>query len=276
MRNRSRGVVSTVVSMICGWLRSGGLRGVVSPVPKGEGPGAPMVWGWFALGCLLMLPAVAQAQSGAPVVLDRVIAVVNRDAILASDLDEEMRLSVLDPSQPEGGELSRAHLLDQLIGRTLVEQQIRAEESTAIEPPDSEVEARIREVRTELPICVRRHCDGDAEWHAFLAEHGLSEERVEAYMRYRLEILDLIELRFRSGISISAEQTAEYYKTKLVPQYGRGETPPPLEAVAQRIDEILLEQQVSAMFDQWLESLRRQGDVEIIDAELKAEAERTR
>jgi hypothetical protein len=220
---------------------------------------------------LALLPA-ASAQSPATTVLDKVIAVVNQQVILASDLDEEMRLSVLDPAQPEGGELSRARMLDQLIGRALVEQQIRDEESAALQPAESEVAARILETRSELPICVRRQCGDDGNWKGFLAEQGLSEERVEAYMRYRLEILAFIEERFRPGIRISPEQIAEYYTSKLVPQYRRGETVPQLEAVAPRIEEILLEQQVNAVFDQWLENLRRQGDVEIVDPALKAEA----
>ena len=36
--------------------------------------------------------------AGAAVVLDRVVAVVNNHAILASDLDDEIRLSILDPN----------------------------------------------------------------------------------------------------------------------------------------------------------------------------------
>ena len=37
-------------------------------------------------------------RSGSSVTLDRVVAVVNRQAILESDLEDEMQLSVLDPS----------------------------------------------------------------------------------------------------------------------------------------------------------------------------------
>ena len=250
-------------------------RAGLSPVSKSR-PGPPPFCGWPGLAGLLLLAGALHAQQSAPVILDQVEAVVNRQVILASDLDDEMRISVLDPSQPDGGEQSRTRMLDQLIGRTLVEQQIRGEISAAAEPPDSEVAARIHELRTELPACVHRQCIEDAGWKAFLSEHGLSEERVEAYMRYRLEMLAFIEERFRPGIRISPEQTAEYYTRTLVPQFGRGETVPLLEAVAPRIEEILLEQQVNALFDQWLENLRRQGDVEILDPALRAEAESTR
>ena len=64
-----------------------------------------------------------------PVVLDRVVAVVNNQAILASDLDDEIRLSVLDPASGGLGMLTRERALDQLIGRALIQQQIRQEDT---------------------------------------------------------------------------------------------------------------------------------------------------
>ncbi len=191
-------------------------------------------------------PAQDQASSStAPVVLDRAVAVVNKHAILASDLDDEIRLSVLDPNTVAQGELTRQHALDQLISRALIEQQIRQQDMQAIEPSQEEVDARLHEIRTELPTCVRQNCASDAGWKAFLAAHGLTPERVEAYLRYRLEILRFIEQRFRQGIQISPQQIETYYHDTLLPQYAPGETVPPLDQVAPRIQEILLQQQVN-------------------------------
>ena len=48
----------------------------------------------------------------------------------------------------------------------------------------------------------------------------------------------------------------------------RGEAIPPLEQVSGRIEEILLQQQVNVLFDQWLTNLRKQGDVEVLDPAL--------
>jgi len=55
-----------------------------------------------AIGSLARVLLLAGIQAGSAqtlVVLDRVVAVVNRQAILSSDIDEEIRLSVLDPSR---------------------------------------------------------------------------------------------------------------------------------------------------------------------------------
>ncbi len=86
-----------------------------------------------------------------------------------------------------------------------------------------------------------------------------------SYVRYRLEILSFIEQRFRQGIQISQQQIETYYHDTLLPQYAPGESIPPLDQVAPRIQEILLEQQVNVLFDNWLNNLRQQGDVEVLD-----------
>jgi hypothetical protein len=210
------------------------------------------------------------------VVLDRVVAVVNRRVILASDVEAEMQLSVLEPSHatdPAGRQKpTRQRALEQLISRALIEQQIRQEDEQTAEPPPSEIAARLHEIRVQLPACVRANCASDAGWKAFLAAHGLTPQRVETYMLRRLEVLRFIEQRFRQGIQISQQQIATYYTDTLLPQYAPGEAAPTLAQVAPRIQEILLEQQVNALFDDWLANLRKQGDVEILDPALAAAA----
>ena len=237
--------------------------------------------------CALVLAATAAAfcaaQSGpaatsvvpapvvpAAVVIDRVVAVVNNHAILFSDLDDEIRLSVLDPNLVGEGELTRPLALDQLISRSLIEQQIRQEDLQAIEPSQQIVNARLNQLRKQLPACVHQNCATDAGWNAFLSSHGLTADRVESYLRYRLEILSFIEERFRQGIQISQPQIDSYYHDTLLPQYKSGEAVPQLDQVAPRIQEILLEQQVTVLFDAWLTNLRAQGDVEVLDPSLES------
>jgi hypothetical protein len=237
-------------------------------------PRAPFIKFCLA-ACLAVCLAAAgtaraqPAQPASPVVLDSVVAVVNRHAILASDIDDEIRLSVLDPDRVGQGVLNRRRALDQLISRALIEQQIRREEAQAAEPSADDVNARLTEIRKELPACVRQNCASDAGWKAFLVAHDLTPERIDAYLRYRLEILRFIEQRFRPGIRIAQQDIETYYHDTLLPQYAPGETVPPLVKVAPRIEEILLQQQVNVLFDEWLTNLRKQGDVEVLDPALQ-------
>ncbi|MGD0734048.1 MAG: peptidylprolyl isomerase [Terracidiphilus sp.] len=214
------------------------------------------------------LGVVRGQTSSSMVVLDRVVAVVNNHAILASDIDDEIRLSVLDPARGGMGVLTRPQALEQLIARALIQQQIRQEDESAAEPSQEEVAARLKEIRNELPACVRLNCGTDEGWKAFLKTHGLKAERVDSYLRYRLEILRFIEQRFRQGISISTLEIQKYYHDTLLPQYAQGEAIPSLEAVSPRIQEILLQEQVNVLFGEWLQNLRKQGDVEVLDPAL--------
>lgn len=226
---------------------------------------------WLAL-CLVWAVAVASAQTpqaASPVVLDRVVAVVNNQAILASDVDDEMRLSVLEPRIAARGAETPKNALQRLVSRALIQQQIHIEETQAVEPTPEQIAARLATIRKELPACVRANCVTDAGWTTFLAAHSLTQQRVEKYLRNRLTILHFIELRFRQGISISRQEIEAYYRDTLLPQYSAGQPAPPLDQVEPRIQEILLQQQVNALFSDWLDNLRKQGDVEVLDPSLE-------
>lgn len=216
-------------------------------------------------------PAPPLGPPPGPVELDRVVAVVNNQAILASDLSDEMRVAILEPGGDHRADTPE-EALDRLISRTLIRQQIRSEDEQALLPTAQEVAARIGELRRELPACVNEGCSTDEGWRAFLAAHGLTGEWVARYLRARMEILRFIEIRFRQGIRIAPEQVEAYYRSTLVPQYPAGQPAPPLDKVSARIEEILLQQQVTGMFGGWLENLRKQGDIEVLDPSLEGAA----
>jgi hypothetical protein len=246
-----------------------------TPTRHKSKPGHACVF--VAAMCLAVLGATSElaqnpAQAAPPanaVVLDRVVAVVNNQAILASDVDDEVRLAVLDPGGVGQGVLTPKLALEKLISRALIQQQIRQEDAQAAEPTQAEVDARLAEIRREVPACIHFNCASEQRWTAFLAAHGLTPQRVESYLRYRVQILRFIEQHFREGIRIAPEEIQTYYRETLLPQYEPGETIPPLDKVAPRIEEILLERQVNVLFDDWLRNLRKQGDVEVLDPALE-------
>ena len=222
---------------------------------------------FFAFGAL---SAGSQERDGSRVVLDRVVAVVNSRAILVSELNDEMRVSILEQDNGGRGRETPQDALQRLIERTLIRQQIREEEERSLVPTEDEVSKRLGELRKRLPVCVHADCASDAGWNEFLAAHGLTQQRVESYLRNRIEILKFIEIRFRQGIHISPEQIEAYYRETLSPQYPPGRPVPALNQVSARIEEILLQRQVNALFSDWLDNLRKQGDIEVLDPSLEA------
>ena len=207
--------------------------------------------------------------ASARVVLDRAVAVVNRHVILASDLDDEIRLSVLDPNRVGQGELTQQQALEQLISRALIEQQIRQEDMQAIEPSQQEVNARLDELRKQLPACVRQNCASDAGWNAFLELARTHDRARRSVSSLPARNSQLHRAAIPAGHSKSPSSRSQtYYHDTLLPQYAPGESIPPLDQVAPRIQEILLEQQVNVLFDNWLNNLRQQGDVEVLAPKL--------
>jgi len=202
------------------------------------------------------------ASAGGRVALDRVVAVVNEDLILESDLDEEARMAAFQPIRVQEV-ATREQLIERLIDRDLILQQIRLLPQVAIE--DAQVDSELRVLRKNIPECVAYGCETDAGWEKFVAAQGFTVEELRERWRQRMEVLRFIEARFRMGIRISQAEMDAYYKETLVPAYEKENVTAPAEAaIADRIQEILLQQQVDKLLDDWLTSLRAEGSVRTV------------
>ncbi|HEX5235146.1 MAG TPA: SurA N-terminal domain-containing protein [Silvibacterium sp.] len=228
----------------------------------------------FISGLLLALIALnGHAQSApAPVVLDRVIAVINHDVLLQSDVDEEMHLATLEPFQHKDND-TRQNAMRRLINRDLILQQMN-DQQVKSDISDAQVRQSLDEVRANLPACAKYDCRTAAGWKAFLAANDLTEQEVNDHWKQRLAVLHFIDVRFRMGIRIPQANIADYYAKSVVPVFSRQhQAPPSLKSVSGRIQEVLLQQQVNGMMQDWLKSLRDEGSVRIVDPEYAAAAE---
>jgi peptidyl-prolyl cis-trans isomerase SurA len=213
-------------------------------------------------------PAVSTPSPPMPkgaVVLDHVVAVINGSVILQSDVTEEMGYAVLQPFSVDSARNTPQRALQRLIDRDLILQQMETAQ-TVTPPTPEEVQQRITQLRAVIPECARYHCETDAGWREFLQAHGLTEKEVEAHWSQRMLILSFIQSRFGSGIRITPAEIADYYNKTLVPQFhDKTVKPPALAAVSSRIEEILLQQRVSSLLLEWLQSLKSEGSVSILD-----------
>jgi hypothetical protein len=208
----------------------------------------------------ILLPALAAYP--AQVVVDRMAAVVNKRVILESELDQAARVEYLIQGKAiSDGKLSRTELeavLDQLIDRSLLEQQIVHPDLLA--PSQEELAARLKDVRDGIP-----GASSDEGWMALLQSYGVTEQDVVEHITSEFRVLRLVDLRFRGLVRIDKNAIAGYYQEKFVPELDhRGATPPPLEAVSSQIEKILVEQRVNDMLNEWLQTLRSQAHVDRI------------
>lgn len=197
--------------------------------------------------------------------LDRVVAVINGDVVLGSDVLEEQRFEKLQPFQSKSSGSEDQQALDRVINRTLILQQLKELK----EPPqikDAEFNTQISDLRKHLPVCGGDKCATDAGWKAVLASQGFTEDQFEHRWRVRMLVLSFIEQRFRAGVRVSKPDIQAYYDNSFVPQFKSRNLPaPPLAKVSPRIDEILLQQHVNGLLAEWLNSLKDQGNVAILD-----------
>jgi peptidyl-prolyl cis-trans isomerase SurA len=255
IERRLSGRQAGLIFLLCGFAWTTGSRGQAaqdSQTPKTQTGGAA--------------PAgvvVGQAAVPPGVELDRVVEVVNDDVILESDVDEDRRLAAFQPFRDASIFSSRAQIVDRLIDRTLILQQARLQLEDQV--TDQQVNEQLAALRKEIPACKQYQCDTDAGWQKFVTDQGFTMEELRRRWRQRMEVLRFIEVRFRSGIHIEDNEIRDYYEKTLLPQYARqNATAPKLETISNRIQEVLLQQRVSNLLDDWLKSLRAQGTVRAI------------
>ncbi|MBB5065227.1 peptidylprolyl isomerase [Granulicella mallensis] len=198
--------------------------------------------------------------------LDRVVAIVNGDLILDSDVNEEIRLQVFQPYRNPNADTSRDRAIERLINRSLILQQLKLQPEDPI--TDDQVRKDLDSLRKNIPACKPYNCETPDGWNKFLAANGFTEAVLINRWRSRMEVLRFIEERFRLGIKIKPEEIKDYYDKMLLPEYARQKaTPPSLESISSRIQEVLLQQEVSNLLGDWLRSLRAQGSVVVLHPE---------
>jgi hypothetical protein len=210
-------------------------------------------------------PPPSSSSAEQAVGLDHVVAIIGSNVLLQSDVEQEMHFAALEPLQVLPGENTPNSAMRRLVDRTLILQQMEQQQQPTTTPA-AEVQTSLDELRKQIPACAHFGCETAKGWSEFLKSNDLNEKAVEQRWSQRMAILRFIDLRFQSGIRISQEQIAAYYQRILVPALAqKNEKAPPLPEVSKRIQELLLQQQVSGLFQDWVSSLRDQGNVQIVD-----------
>jgi hypothetical protein len=233
------------------------------PVPTSPTASKPSIAGTDAPPTRITPPKLPQMPipQGTPV--DDIVAIVNGDLILDSDIDQERRFAALLPYGEASGPPTRQRALERLINRDLILQQVKLQPLDPITEEDAAKD--LDSLRKAIPTCKEFHCETKTGWDKFLASQGFTEATLTGLWQQRMVVLQFIEQRFRMGIKVTDQDIQDYYTTDLLPQYAKlNAPPPPLAAISSRIQEILLQQRVSSLLKDWLQSLRAQGSVVIL------------
>ena len=194
--------------------------------------------------CMLILCAFAQQEwSRAQEVVDRMVARVENDIILLSDIRFLSRYQMLVDGKSE----SDAQILDRLIDQWIV----RNEASVARTPKPTEAEIDRGLQRLQQSFASK----DDYEARRKLA--GLSEADVRRLTADQLYLNNYLDSRFRASVQVNDQAIEAFYQNALLPRAkARGQNPPTLDAAHDYIQEALVQQGINEQADRWLNESR--------------------
>lgn len=209
----------------------GGPEPIAAPIPEPE------------------LPRAAEHH-----VEDRVVAVLDEEAVLLSDVDQVIGLGLVEQRPGESLDELRVRVLEGLIDQRLRFQQVDrfGLERVAVDV----VEAEVAKIAAQFP-------DRDS-FLGRLARLDMTEEELDQLVARQVMVLSYVEERLGARIFVSLDDIREYYETELVPGLTASGLPiPPLEDVREDIRSLLRAERLNAEIIAWTERLRREADIQI-------------
>lgn len=197
--------------------------------------------------CLLGLLAWAVTRAE---IIDRIAATVGGQVITTSDIALEIRLTAfLNGEEPDFSERSRRETTERLVERTLIRREM--ELSRYPMPQPAEAGPMLAELKKERFAAEQRYREA-------LEKYEITEEQLLQQLLKQLATLRFIELRFRPGIHILDPELREYYENRLLVEWENKSrnAAPAFEEVRQNIEEILINEKVDQLLDDWLKQTR--------------------
>lgn len=205
---------------------------------------------------MIAAPARGEQTTQEPRVskIDRVVAVVDEDPILESDLDRAIGLGFVERRPGESEKEFRRRVLEREIERKLRFHEV--DRFGFGQLPASEVEEKYKQIEARFP--------DKAAFDARLKELGMSEEGLRRLVARQLTILTYVEERLGARVFVSLDDIRDYYDNTLVPQLQKkGEKVPPIEAVREQIRQVIREKRLNDEIETWTANLRKAADIEI-------------
>jgi peptidyl-prolyl cis-trans isomerase SurA len=208
----------------------------------------------------LILPASITSAE----IIDRLVAVVNRQVITLGDVQREMKSQELNLNEsasdsrvdpPHQQKVTEEQVTQHLIEQALIYQQIQEFPGTQVSEKD--VDTQLTEME--------KNAGGPEDLSHHLKDLGISLAEVRERVRWQLQVMRFIDRRFREFIVVNPAEIESYYKDQFLPDLhkrGIGEAPA-LSEVEEKIRDILIERKLNVQVEEWLTSLRANATIQI-------------
>ncbi len=185
--------------------------------------------------------------------IDRLIVAVNGRVITEGDLDLARNLNAIIFYDKSPGNSSRDDEVERLVDLELMRQELKSFSMT--QEDETKVDARLQSLRDAYA--------GKGGLPKLLQRLGLQESELVSYLQLESSIMKFVDFRFRPFVQVSEEEVKAYYQTRLTPQLEKARVAlPPLVQISARIEEILREEKINAVLEQWMKDVRRHSRIE--------------
>ncbi|HZC66360.1 MAG TPA: hypothetical protein VE545_07285 [Candidatus Dormibacteraeota bacterium] len=201
----------------------------------------PMLLAFLLIGACLN----ARAQQ----VVDRIVARIEGDIILLSDVEKLSRYQQFLDGKSQSNEEILQLLIDQWVVRT------EAETSRFPAPPAADVQRNVERVKKSF--------ESPQEYETRKQEAGLTDAEISEMAGAQLYLSNYLDSRFRPSVQIDPKAIEDYYQIGVVARAkARGVQPPTLEASRDLIQEFLVQQGINDEANRWLKESRNGLHVE--------------
>ena len=203
----------------------------------------------FGLAALLFSPSTARGE-----IIDRVAAVVDRQVITLSEVNQIIELRLIARRDGESEPDYRRRVVDALVAHLLRYRDV--ERFGAPDVSADAIEARLREIVARFP--------SEENFAETLLRVEMSLDEVRNVIKRQLQVAAYVDERFAPMIFVSLAEIEEYYRNVWAPQRrSRGLPVPPLGEVREEIRTLIRAGQLDDEIDNWTVQLRSRANVDI-------------
>jgi parvulin-like peptidyl-prolyl isomerase len=202
-----------------------------------------------AIVCAALLAALGVARSAAQEIIDRIVARVENDIILLSEVRALSRYQQLVDGKSE----SDGQILDRLIDQWIVRNE--ADTAQFPRPSDEDLARGVERVGKSFT--------SPEEYDARKRQVGLTDAEVRNLVGAQLYLSNYLDSRFRPSAQVSAKDIEDFYQKAVIPRaQARGQAPPSLDAARDYIQEALVQRSIGEQADRWLNESRARVKVD--------------
>jgi hypothetical protein len=193
--------------------------------------------------------AITSACLAAQEVVDRIVARVENDVILLSDIRDLGRYQQFLDGKSE----TDAQILDRLIDQWIV--RTEADASLFPSPSDADIDRSLSRLRNSFA--------SEPEYESRMRQVGLNEQHIRAMVSSQLYLSNYLDSRFRPAVQVDPKDIEDFYQSAVVPRAkARGQEPPTLDAARDSIQEALIQNGINQQAEKWLKESRLRLHIE--------------